>query len=443
MRRNVLGALSNSAREFGMRQTLSDQCGSWGAIPCPTLGATLLLLTLAGIIGCERGKAASPPPAPSVTVNRPLQRQVIEWDEFTGHLESPEFVEVRARVSGQIVDAPFKEGGVVKKGDMLFVIDKRPFKADFDSKTADVIKAQAQLDLANIQLGRAAEELKSNAVAKAEYDNAAASVQQAEAVLDGAKAALETSRLNLQWCEVVAPISGRVSKKIVTPGNLINGGSGQTTLLTTIESLDPMYCYVDVDERSILKYAQLDREKKRVSARNAPIPTYLELANETSFSHRGLVDFVDNKVDPATGTLQARGVFPNPGSYLTPGFFARIRVAGSGRYPALLVPDYAVGTDQNVKFLLLAGPDDVVERRTVKLGALFGELRAIPEGIAASDRVIVDGLVTTVPGSKVTPVEKPVPAELFRPMVPGGGDPDATQPATAPATQAATEGATP
>jgi len=395
----------------------------------------VVLLLFVGAAGCNRGPAAAAPPPPTVTVNRPLQREVLEWDEYTGHLEAPESVEVRARVSGQIVDAPFKEGSVVQVGKTLFVLDKRPFKADFESKQADVMKTQAQLDLANIQLQRTKEQLKSNAVSQSDYDNAAATVQQAQAALDGAKAALESSRLNLEWCDVVAPITGRVSKKIVTPGNLISGGSGQTTLLTTIESIDPMYCYVDVDERSILKYVKLDREKKRISARNQPIPTYLELANETTFSHRGLVDFVDNKVDPSTGTLEARGVFPNPGGYLTPGFFARIRVAGSGRYLALLIPDYAVGTDQNIKFVLIAGPNDIVERRTITLGALFGELRAVADGITADDRVIVDGLVTTVPGSAVNAVEKPVPAELFRPMVPAGDEGlAATQPATAPAT---------
>jgi RND family efflux transporter MFP subunit len=412
------------------------------------------LLSLSAAGGCGRSQPPAAPPPPTVTVNRPLQREVVEWDEFTGHLESPESVEVRARVSGEMVDAPFKEGAVVQKGAILFVIDKRPYKADLQSKQADVLKAQAQLDLANIQLQRTNQELKSNAVAQADVDNAVAGVKQAQAVLDGAKAALETSRLNLEWCDVVAPISGRVSKKIVTPGNLITGGSGQTTLLTTIESIDPMYCYVDVDERSILKYAQLDREKKRVSAQHALVPTYLQLANETTFSHRGVVDFVDNKVDPQTGTRQARGVFPNPGEYLTPGFFARVRVAGSGRYIGLLVPDYAVGTDQSVKFLLIAGPNNVVERRTVQLGALFGELRAIAAGITADDRVIVDGLVTTVPGSTVNPVEKPVPEELFRPMVDAPEDGSATQPATAPtqaasipalapATQSAPEGAAP
>ncbi len=393
-----------------------------------------LLLAFVALAGCEHKLAAASPQPSPVTVNRPLQREVVEWDEFTGHLEAVESVDVRARVSGMMVAAPFKEGSIVQKGAPLFVIDKSPFQADFDSKQADIMRAQAQLDLANVQLQRTNQELKSNAVSKADYDNAEASVKQAQAVLAGAKAAAESSLLNLQWCDVVAPITGRVSKKIVTPGNLINGGSGQTTLLTTIESVDPIYCYVDVDERSILKYVQLDREKKRVSARNTPIPIYLELANETAFAHRGLVDFVDNRVDPGTGTEQARGVFPNPGGFFTPGFFARVRVAGSGKYMALLIPDYAIGTDQDIKFVLLAGPDGVVQRRQVKLGALFGELRAISEGITADDRVIVDGLVTTVPGSTVKPVEKPVPADLYRPMVPAADDGGAaTQPATAPA----------
>jgi RND family efflux transporter MFP subunit len=403
-------------------------------------------------MGCDRHPAAGAPPPPTVTVNLPLQREVVEWDEFTGHLEAVQSVEVRARVSGMIVSAPFKEGSIVQEGAPLFVIDKSPFKADLDARQADVLKAQAQLDLANIQLERINQELKSNAVAQADYDNAAATVKQAQAVLDGANAAAESSRLNLQWCDVVAPVTGRVSKKIVTPGNLINGGSGQTTLLTTIQSVDPIYCYVDVDERSILKYVKLDQEKKRVSARNTPIPTYLQLANETDFSHKGLVDFVDNRVDPQTGTEQARGIFPNPGGFLTPGFFARVRVAGSGRYLALLVPDYAVGTDQDIRFLLIVGKDGLVERRKVTLGALFGELRVISEGIRADDRVIVDGLVTTAPGMKVDPVEKPVPMELYRPMVPAADDglaatqpttESATVPATAPATHPAAEGATP
>jgi RND family efflux transporter MFP subunit len=421
-----------------MTRTLRTSTSLLAASHLGCLLQAIILFSLLAASGCGRGQPPAAPPAPTVTVNRPLQREVVEWDEFTGHLESPQYVEVRARVSGEMVDAPFKEGAVVQKGAVLFVIDKRPFEADFQSKQADVLTAQAQLDLANIQLKRSNQELKSNAVAQADVDNAVASVKQAQAVLDGAQAALETSRLNLEWCDVVAPITGRVSKKIVTPGNQITGGSGQTTLLTTIESIDPMYCYVDVDERSVLKYAQLDREKKRVSAQHALVPTYLQLANETTFSHRGLVDFVDNKVDPQTGTRQARGVFPNPGEYLTPGLFARVRVAGSGRYVALLVPDSAVGTDQSVKFLLIAGAKGVVERRTVELGALFGELRAIAAGITADDLVIVDGLVTTVPGSTVNPVEKPVPAELFRPMVDAPEDGSATQPTTMPATQAAT-----
>ena len=185
----------------------------------------------------------------------------------------------------------------------------------------------------------------------------------------------ETAQLNLNWCQVVAPITGRIGQKLVTAGNLIGGGSGQTTLLTTITSIDPVYCYVPVDERSVLKYARLAREKSRISARDEPIPCYLQLENETGFPHVGVVDFVDNKVDVSTGTILSRGVFPNPGGYLTPGYFGRVRVAGSGEYNALLVPDAAVGTDQSVKFLLLVNSENVVERRPVKLGALFGELR--------------------------------------------------------------------
>ncbi|HEY2588068.1 MAG TPA: efflux RND transporter periplasmic adaptor subunit [Tepidisphaeraceae bacterium] len=369
--------------------------------------------------GCGEGKADAAPPPPVVSVARPLQREVIEWDEYTGHLEAPESVDVVARVSGFVEETPFEEGAVVRKDDLLYVIDARPFKADLDSKLADVAKAQSQEELAEVHLKRFDKVHNTRAISEEDYDTAKAELSQAQSAVAAAKAAAEVSRLNLEWTRVVAPIGGRISRKYITKGNLINGGTGQVTLLTTIQSLDPIYCYVDVDERSILRYQRLAREKKRVSARDAKIPTFLQLENETYFPHEGVVDFVDNKVDPGTGTLRARGVFPNPDRSLTPGFFGRVRVPGSGRYQALLVPDSAIGTDQDLRFLLTVGPDSTVQLKPVTLGALFGKLRCIDAGIGPNDRVIVNGLQSARPGSKVDPQEVRIPADSLVLTAPG------------------------
>ncbi|HSV14937.1 MAG TPA: efflux RND transporter periplasmic adaptor subunit, partial [Tepidisphaeraceae bacterium] len=260
-----------------------------------------------------------------------------------------------------------------------------------------------QVALAQTNFQRTEQAVKGNAVSQQEYDTAKAQLEQAQAVLAGDKAAAEQSRLNLEWCRVTAPIDGRVSNKLVTPGNLVNGGAGQATLLTTITSLDPMYCYVDVDERSVLKYQELSREKKRVSARDSRIPCFLQLSNETNFPHEGVVDFVDNHIDPATGTIRARGVYANPNGYLTPGMFGRVRIPGSGRYRTVLIPDAAIGTDQNIRYVLLVGTDDVVQSRPVTLGPLFGGLRSIEKGLSVNDEVVINGLLRARPGTKVAP----------------------------------------
>ena len=391
------------------------------------------------LCGCGSDADPAPPPAPAVTVSKPMGREVIEWDEYTGHLESPELVNVAARVSGFIEEAHFQEGALVHKGDVLFVIDDRSFRADLDSKTADVAKAVSQLELAQVHMARFEKVHGTKAISDEDYDTAKASLSQAQSVVAGAKAAEELSRLNLEWTRVVAPITGRISRKYVTEGNLVNGGVGQATLLTTISSVDPMYCYVDVDERTILKYQRLAQEKKRVSARDAQIPAFMQLENETTFPHEGVIDFVDNKVDPGTGTLRARGVFPNKNGYLTPGFFGRMRIPGSGRYHALLVPDSAIGTDQNIKFLLVVKADNTVDLRPVKLGALFGTLRSIEDGIGPDDRVITNGAQLARPGAKVAPTEAPIPNSLFVGTAPGSAATQAlpetrSVPATAPAT---------
>jgi RND family efflux transporter MFP subunit len=362
------------------------------------LGACLFL-------GCGKDASAPATPPPAVTVAYPVDREVIEWDTYTGHIEAPESVNVVARVSGLIMQEPFTEGAIIKKGDLLFEIDVRPFQADLDARIADQQKAQAQYDIAQANFEREAEAIKTHAVSQEEYDNTKAARDQASAQLAAAKAAVELSRLNVEWCHVTSPVAGRVSNKMVTVGNFVNGGAGQATLLTTIQSVTPIYCYVDVDEHSVLKYQKLSVEKKRVSARDARIPCFLQLGSETGFPHAGVVDFVDNHIDPTTGTLRARGIFENASGFLLPGFFATIRVPGSGRYQALLVPDTAIGVDQSERNVLVVNKDDVVEARIVEVGATFGGLRAIVSGITREDRVIINGQMHARPGGKVAPVE--------------------------------------
>ena len=335
---------------------------------------------------------------------------MVEWDVFTGHLQAPEVANVAARVSGLIVAMPFEEGSIVKRGDLLAMIDDRPFKAELDSKQADRQKAESALAIANVTYDRLFRMQKTSvgAVSQQDIDNAKAVVEEAAAALAGAKAACETARLNLEWCRVLSPIDGRVSDKLVTVGNLVNGGAGQATLLTTVQSVSPVYCYVDVDEHSVLKYQQLAAEGKLLSARDGEVPCFVQIGNETGFPHKGYIDFVDNHVDPATGTMRIRGVLKNESGALMPGLFARMTVPGSGRYPAVLVPETAIGNDQNQRNVLVVDKKNIVSERPVKLGASFGGLTAIVSGLSVDDRIVVNGQMHARPGAPVTPTETPI-----------------------------------
>jgi multidrug efflux system membrane fusion protein len=286
---------------------------------------------------------------------------------------------------------------------LLFVIDPRPYQAEVDRAEASLNQAQTHLAWTSNDLARAERLLKSKTVSEEEADSRSKAKHEAEAVLQSSRASLEMARLNLEYTHLTAPVSGRISRKLVTEGNLINGNQGVSTLLTTIVSLDPIYCYMDTDERALLKYQQLAREGKRASARDAQIPCEMGLANEEGFPHQGVVDFVDNRVDPTTGTIRARGVFSNADRSLTPGLFARLRVTGSGKYPALLIPDQAVGTDQGQKIVYVINDQDTVEYRKVKLGPIFDGLRVVHEGLQAKDWVVVNGLMSIRQGVKVNP----------------------------------------
>ena len=383
--------------------------------PAPARWVSGLLLLAAFIpLGCRKDAPPPPPPPPAVTVTQPLLREVTDWDEYAGHLQSPDTANVAARISGFITETPFKEGALVHKGEVLFVIDDRPFKADLDNKMATVTKDEAQVTLTKAQLSRYEDLLKKHAIAQQDYDSNKANFDQAVAQLAADKAAVETSQLNLDWTRVTAPISGRVGRLNVTQGNLVNGGAGQATLLTSVVSIDPMYCYVSVPERAFLKYQSYAAQDKQAGVRDARIPCFVRLENETNFPHSGIIDFIDNTLDTGTGTIQVRGVIPNPDGALTPGLFASMRINGSAPYKTLLVPDMAVGTEQNERFLLIVGPDNVVSSRKIKLGLLFGKLRSIVDGLKAGDRVVINGLQMARPGAKVNPTETPIPEEDIR-----------------------------
>jgi RND family efflux transporter MFP subunit len=369
------------------------------------------LFIIAGLIllvtGCKGEQAPSPPP-PKVTVSQPVVREIVEWDEYTGRLEAVESVEVRARVNGYLESIHFQDGQIVKKGDLLFVIDPRPYQAELDRAKAELKLARARLELAINDLARAKKLLSSRAISEEEADTRSSNERVAQATVEQSEAAIQAAKLDVEFTQVRAPITGRISRELVTEGNLINGGTGGT-LLTTIVSLDPIYCYAEADEQAFLKYTRLAQEGKRPSSRQARNPAYLALADETGFPHKGYIDFVDNQLDPDTGTIRGRAVFPNPDLVLTPGLFARIRIPGSGKYKAIMIPDEAIGSDQSERFVMAVDNENTVEYRKVVLGPRINDLRIIREGLTPEDWVIIKGVQRAArPGVKVDPQREKV-----------------------------------
>jgi len=362
-------------------------------------GITALAIGLLAT-GCGKDASKTAPPPAVVTVVQPISREIVEWDDYIGRLEAPETVEIRARVSGYLDKVHFKEGKEVKKGDLLFTIDPRPYQAEYDHADAEYERAVSQTDLAKNDFERAKRLIATKAISEEDYDTKSKTYTAAQAAAKSAKAALESAKLNLEFTQIHAPINGRISRAVVTEGNLISSGVGGSgaTLLTTIVSLDPLYLYGDADERSILKYLRLRREGKRVSARDEEIPAEMGLADEPGFPHSGYIDFVDNRVDPNTGTMRARGVFSNADHSLSPGFFARIRIPGSGKYPALLIPDRALGSDQAQKFVYVVNVEKKVEFRPVQIGPMIDGLRVVRSGLKAEEQIIIEGLLRVRPG---------------------------------------------
>lgn len=369
-----------------------------------------LSLVLAALSSCERAQqkttAAAPPPP--VTVAKPVATELIEWDEFIGRLAAPESVEIRARVSGYLEKIHFREGSDVKAGDLLFTIDPRPYQVVVDRTTADLERAQVRLELAKMEAKRARRLIESKAIAVEEIDQRNQALAEAEASLRSATATQEQAKLDLEFTQLKSPITGRISNLLVTQGNLVSGGSNvsNATVLTTIVSVDPIQCYMDVDEQSALKYRELRRLGQRASALDERIPAEMALANEQGYPHKGVIDFVDNRLDPSTGVIRSRAVFPNPGGLMAPGFFARVRIPGSGKYNGLLVHDNAVGSDQGKPFVFVVGQDDTVKQVPVELGPLHDGLRVVKTGITQDERIIVDGMALVRAGGKVAVKEE-------------------------------------
>jgi RND family efflux transporter MFP subunit len=377
---------------------------------------SLFLLPLAALAlgGCRPPVAspAPPPPVPTVSVAKGIARTVTEYDDFVGRLESTQSVELRARVSGYLDKVHFKEGGEVKQGDLLFTIDPRPYQAAVDRLQADLDRATIRADLARSEATRAEKLLASRAIASEEAEARVKALTEAEAGIRSAAAGLNTAKLDLEFTAIHAPISGRIGQALVTPGNLVSGGTNTATVLTTLVALDPIYCYVEVDERSSLKYRSLAREGKRESALFKEIPARMGLTNEAGFPHEGKIDFVNNAIKPDTGTIRARGVFPNPDRLMAPGFFARLRIPGSGKYEAVLVRDSAIGSDQGRPYVLVIGTDNKVQYRSVTTGPMEEGMRIIRDGLKPDERIVITGLLAARPGAVVNPQEsemKPTP----------------------------------
>lgn len=423
----------------------------------------IVLIAIGGwtLSGCSKSSNAksNAKPLASVIVAKPVILPIVEWDEFVGRLAPIESVQVRARVSGYLATTSFEEGQFVRAGDVIASIDQRPFLAEVNRNEANMDAARALLvqanaavaqssaekdrakirrDLTKKQFDRNEELRKKNATAiqdfeisEADYqqaeaelivagsrvDSAQATIEAAKAAMNIAQANLDLAKLNLQYTEVRSPIDGRISNRRVTEGNLVSGGTNDSTLLTTIVSLDPIHCYFDADEKTFLKYVQLAREGKRPSSREVRNPVFVALANEqVGFPHQGHMDFVENRLDEETGTIRGRAILPNKNLDLAPGLFARVRLPGSPRYDAILVPDKAIGTDQADKFLLTVDENNKVIRKVVTLGPISHGLRIIRTGLDGTERVILSGQQRARPGNEVTvSVEEVTPGREFLP----------------------------
>jgi multidrug efflux system membrane fusion protein len=328
----------------------------------------------------------------------------VEWDEYTGRFDAVETVEVRARVSGYLTAVHFKDGQAVKKGDLLFVIDPRPFERALEQAQAELLQAQTKVQNAGLDVARGKPLVERRIISEKTFDDRESLVREASAAVKVAEAKVKTAELELSFARITSPISGRISRAMITAGNWISAGSvAGTTLLTTIVSDDPIYIYFDVSENNYIKYKRLAERGVGSGAANVGAAVEVELPDERGFPHKARVDFLDNRLDQGTGTLRARAVMSNKAGLFSPGLFARVRVTGTAPYTAVLLPDEAIGTDQTNKYVLAVGEDGTVSRKSIVPGPLYGGLRVAREGLSGEEWVITRGLQRARPGQKVAP----------------------------------------
>ncbi len=372
------------------------------------LPALFVLLLACGLAGCEQRQphAQGAPAPPQVTVSKPSRQMVTEWDEYVGRFVAVDAIEVRARVSGYLDAVHFRDGQLVKAGDLLFTIDRRPFEATLAQAQATLAQARANLAYAEADLKRGEDLVRGSTITQQTFDQRTQAKRVAEANVAAQEAALRQALLDLEFTELKAPVSGRIGDRRVSPGNLVTGGTtGTTTLLATITTIDPIRFEFTVDEASYLRYMRLAGNRTSAANRGFDAPVRLKLIDEAKFTRAGKLDFVDNAIDRASGTIRGRAEFPNPDDTLTPGMFGRIQVPAGPPNEALLVPDVAIGTEQVRKFVLVVDSDNIARPKYVTLGSLVEGLRVVTSGLDPNDRVIVNGLMRARPGVKVTPQE--------------------------------------
>ncbi|MGD0259348.1 MAG: efflux RND transporter periplasmic adaptor subunit [Verrucomicrobiota bacterium] len=383
-------------------------------------------LCAAGLTACSPSPP-TPPPTIKVTVSQPQVATVTNWDEYPGHLDAVEMVEIRPRVAGYIDSIHFQDGTEVKAGDLLFVIDPRPYQADLDHAQAQRQQAETHLELARNDLKRAESLRGTKAISEEEYDSRSNAVREGEAALVAATANEATARINLDYTQIKAPISGKIGRRLVTAGNFVQlqGNGGSATVLATIVSVNPIYCYFDVEESAFLQYRS---SAKVAEANSGGLACELALVNEEGFAHWGRLDFFDNQVNPQTGTIRLRAVFDNGDRALVPGMFANVRVLAGPPEETLVIPDVAVQSDQGYKFAYVANAENKVETRSIQIGRAHGPLRAVVNGLTPDDRVIVNGLMMLRPGAKVVVQSPEAKAQSEKAAAPADKPQAKTQP---------------
>jgi RND family efflux transporter MFP subunit len=379
-----------------------------------TRASAVSLIVLLLLVSCSESphQQASAPPPPAVTVAKPVKRIVVDQDEYVGRFVAVDSVEIRARVSGYLDRIDFTDGQMVKQGDLLFTLDKRPFQTALDQAAGNLEQARANLAFAETDLARGAQLVRERTITEQTFDQRTQAKRVAEATVRAREAAVESAKLDLDFTELRAPVAGRIGDRRISLGNLITGSTtGTTSLLATIVSIDPIRFEFTFDEASYLRYERLAKGGRDVTSRDGSVIVGLKLIDEQDFQHQGRMDFVDNVIDRSSGTIRGRAVFSNPDGVFTPGMFGRVRVPGSPSYMALLVPDAAIGTEQARKYVLVVDAENTVRMKYVTLGQTSDNLRVIKGGLQEDDRVVVNGLMRARPNQKVTPKDETAPPQ--------------------------------